>query len=148
MKLCKDCKIEKPMIDFYVDYRDGSARNICKKCNSIYAMRPERKIYRKQYYQKNKSHLKDKELRFKYNISLEDYNTFLRKQKNCCAICFVHKSTQVKGLVVDHCHKTLTVRGLLCGNCNNGLGRFKDSIASLQNAVLYLNSSKVNKIDE
>ena len=55
-------------------------------------------------------------------------------QENRCAIC----NEKFPLLAVDHCHETLLVRGLLCTNCNNGLGRFKDNIVYLENAIKYL----------
>jgi hypothetical protein len=33
---------------------------------------------------------------------------------------------------------TLAESGFLCNNCNRGLGRFKDSIESLEAAISYL----------
>ena len=54
-----------------------------------------------------------------------------------CAIC-----REEVPLAVDHCHTTGSIRGLLCGNCNQGLGRFKDNIVSLNNAIKYLKEFK------
>jgi len=35
------------------------------------------------------------------------------------------------------------VRGLLCSQCNQGLGRFKDSVELLKNAIAYLQSEPI-----
>ena len=64
-------------------------------------------------------------------------------QGNVCAICgnresHTYKSGKLKSLSVDHNHPTTKVRGLLCFNCNQGLGRFKDDIATLRRAIAYL----------
>lgn len=77
-----------------------------------------------------------------FGIDLSTYNDMLSKQGGTCAICkqpetFVHRGVLVS-LAVDHCHKTGKVRGLLCRSCNQGIGHFKDSIQSLENAKLYL----------
>ena len=56
-----------------------------------------------------------------------------------CPIC---KKTTVPGLtskvVCDHDHKTGHPRAWICDSCNTGLGRFKDDITLLSNAIKYL----------
>lgn len=56
-----------------------------------------------------------------------------------CPIC--HKTT-IPGLtskvVLDHDHKTGLARGWICDSCNTGIGRFKDNIELLKNAINYL----------
>lgn len=76
---------------------------------------------------------------------MDDYNKIFNHQNGVCAIChkpetkICKKTNKPFMLSVDHIHESGKVRGLLCGNCNNGLGRFKDSIQSLENAINYLN---------
>ena len=73
----------------------------------------------------------------KRSLNIIEFNDLFKKQKGRCLIC------NSKGkLVVDHCHKTNVVRGLLCLMCNHGLGRFKDNIVFLQNAINYLKNNK------
>lgn len=64
---------------------------------------------------------KDKYLKKKYGISLEEYNCKLAEQKDCCAMCGKHKSNFKRSLHVDHNHKTGQVRGLCCFYCNRQL---------------------------
>ena len=56
-----------------------------------------------------------------------------------CPIC---KKTTVPGLtskvVCDHNHETGHPRAWICDSCNTGLGRFKDDIKILKNAIEYL----------
>lgn len=56
-----------------------------------------------------------------------------------CPIC--HKTT-IAGLtskvVLDHDHDTGMGRGWICDSCNTGIGRFKDDIKLLVNAIKYL----------
>lgn len=78
-------------------------------------------------------------LKSKYGISLEYYDSIKKFQKNRCAICKQPESVIGK-LVVDHNHKTGQVRGLLCSRCNLGIGFFKESVKRLIRAVIYLNS--------
>lgn len=82
----------------------------------------------------------------KYNITEEQYAAMHTAQNALCAIC-KHTDPRMRlgryfNLSVDHCHATGVVRGLLCQYCNTGLGAFKDSIESLQNAVKYLRKAK------
>lgn len=76
-----------------------------------------------------------------YGITLREYTDLLKSQGNCCAICKTNKSKK-RELSVDHDHKTGVIRGVLCNNCNAGLGKFKDSIDFLANAILYLENNK------
>ncbi|GHT21250.1 hypothetical protein FACS189419_01850 [Planctomycetales bacterium] len=62
-----------------------------------------------------------------------------------CPIC--HKTT-IPGLtskiVLDHNHLDGHVRGYICDSCNTGIGRFKDDIVLLQNAISYLQEKADN----
>ena len=70
----------------------------------------------------------------KYGLTAEKFAIMLETQKGLCAIC----KTEPKQFTVDHCHQSNNVRGLLCHDCNLGLGRFKDSIGNLKQAIQYL----------
>jgi hypothetical protein len=76
-------------------------------------------------------------LKFRYNITLEEKNQRIINQSCACAIC---RSTfkNIRNAHVDHCHETDQLRGILCNNCNTGLGKFKDSIYLLEKAINYL----------
>lgn len=74
----------------------------------------------------------------KYGITAVEYAELLFIQGGVCAICKFPPSGKMKVLCVDHDHNTGAVRGLLCNGCNVGLGRFKDSISLLSEAVDYL----------
>lgn len=59
-----------------------------------------------------------------------------------CPIC--HKKT-IPGLtskvVLDHDHKTGRPRAWICDSCNTGIGRFKDEVDLLKNAIEYLETT-------
>lgn len=75
----------------------------------------------------------------KYGVTEEIYNKMLSEQNGVCKICSCKAEDAPKNkLFVDHCHSTGKVRGLLCDHCNNLLGRAKDSIKTLENAIKYL----------
>jgi hypothetical protein len=83
---------------------------------------------------------RQRKLRSKYNLTTDQFNEMLLNQDNKCAICRGTETNNKKNKYfnVDHCHSTGKVRGLLCDYCNVGLGRFKDDIIALQNAIEYL----------
>ncbi len=111
--------------------------------------------YMREWYKKNSARVKARTLKYQqthpekrrqwaqkylYGITKEQYDNFLLKQNNRCAIC---KTSNPKGSGswhVDHDHQTLKVRGLLCNNCNLGLGYFADSKAGLLAAIEYLSA--------
>ena len=76
-----------------------------------------------------------------YNMTIEQYDSILKEQNNCCKICSTHESEFDKRLHVDHCHTTGKIRGLLCMACNILLGKAKDNINTLNNAIDYLNNN-------
>ena len=77
-------------------------------------------------------------LKRNYNITLEEYQEILTKQKNGCAIC--GKMESLREMPVDHCHKTGVIRGVLCHWCNKGLGQFFDNPQILRKAADYIES--------
>lgn len=116
----------------------------CAKDDSLKFIRadPERNRNRVKQWQKANSqrHAAKTTASFRrkrYNLSAEDLNQMLKKQKNACAIC---KEPFSKTPHVDHCHTNEVVRGLLCGLCNLGLGLFRDNVQSLKSAIRYLNN--------
>ncbi|MHA2044102.1 MAG: endonuclease VII domain-containing protein [Candidatus Thorarchaeota archaeon] len=80
------------------------------------------------------------DLRQKYNMTVEDYDTLLADQDGKCAICYSPPSS--RRLDVDHNHSTGEVRGLLCAKCNTGIGLFDDSTVALQKAIDYLKEGR------
>jgi len=80
-----------------------------------------------------KDGLKSRTLKYKYGISLADFNILKEKQNGKCAIC--HNEDI---LYVDHCHKSNKVRGLLCQKCNTAIGFFNDDTERMLSAVNYL----------
>jgi len=117
MRICYRCKVDKPLKEFALDKRAKYGRAyICKICKP----------------------LKDKEHRHQrdYNLTPEQLNDLIKSQNNTCKLC--PKPLTASNRHIDHNHKTGKVRGLLCAGCNTGLGKFKDDIATLERAILYL----------
>lgn len=83
------------------------------------------------------------QLKHKFGITEDDYQTMLKEQNGACAICRTTTPTgRWKVFAVDHCHKTGNVRGLLCNECNRGIGLLRDSAELLRNAAEYLDKSE------
>lgn len=84
-----------------------------------------------------------------YGLSEEDFLILVGKQDWRCAICYREFDMANKGRGrselfphVDHNHDTGRVRGLLCNACNVSIGRFGESIETLQRAIAYLARDK------
>lgn len=82
---------------------------------------------------------RDYNLRRRYNITLDDYEVLLKKQKGKCAVCERHHTEFKQPLHVDHSHRApYEVRGLLCNSCNTQLiGRHHDPLL-FEKAAKYL----------
>lgn len=107
--------------------------------------REKAKEYAKEYYKKNPPHpdkVRERKLKHKFGITLEQYNLKFEEQRGCCAICGRHQTDFNKRLAVDHCHTTGKVRSLLCANCNQSLGLLKEDISVLKNMIRYLEKFK------
>lgn len=162
MKECTKCKKKLPTTNFY------KGRSDCKDCRKI-AMKKLRdeKQYNKKYYEKNKEQEKrrtlsnyyafkkdpakklkwrENQLKVKYNITLEDWDSMYEEQGYKCAVCNSDEPVGNGVLHVDHCHDTGIVRGLLCHHCNTGLGSFKDNTQFLKSAIKYLDKHKKDEI--
>ena len=142
MKTCTVCKEEKPLTDFY-NMKSGKYGKMarCKPCDGLARQKwsdnnPKRSAYSSR----------NRQLQYKYGITVEIYEQMLKDQGGCCAIC---KTTEnaVTGrgkdwnFSVDHCHTTGKVRGLLCNSCNRGLGFLQDNADIVATAAAYLRSN-------
>jgi hypothetical protein len=93
-----------------------------------------------EWKRRNPDKVRDLALRYKYGITLEEYEGILAAQGGGCAIC-ESVTPRYKGRVifhVDHDHATGKVRGLLCHPCNMVLGYVVDSVEMLQRSIQYL----------
>lgn len=77
---------------------------------------------------------REERLRYKYGITLKEYESRWSAQSGKCALC----GEEQEVLCVDHCHETGRVRGLLCSRCNTGIGHLRDDVTILRRAIDYL----------
>lgn len=134
-KECKRCKKELPIHAFgrASATKDG-LKCYCKKCRSMTAQKR---------YAGNRKPNRELGLKYRYGLTLEQYDLIWEAQEGVCVICGKPEITErtpgvVFSLCVDHDHKTGRIRGLLCRRCNAGLGNFKDSADNLTRAAAYL----------
>lgn len=80
---------------------------------------------------------RDRNLRNRHGIGVEDYERMLAEQGGACAICDKTPSAE-EILRIDHCHATGRIRGLLCNRCNLAIGYLRDDSAAAMRACLYL----------
>ena len=127
-KNCKTCETSRPVEDFYKDkaYKDG-LMSWCKFCHSVKVKARYNPLLRKK-----------RMLKYNYGITIEDYNSKLKEQNNCCAICKSDKPGGNGDFYVDHNHTTNQVRGLLCQWCNFMIGQSKEDPEILRSGIDYL----------
>lgn len=78
--------------------------------------------YMRNWRKNNKEKVQNIQLKYRYGITLEDYENQFEKQNGLCSIC---NKNHGKKLVVEHDHKTKRVRGLTCQGCNMKLAWFE-----------------------
>ena len=136
-KRCVTCKEYKPMCEYHKNKsgRYGLAA-VCKTCTSTktkkyhahkMASSPDYKLKKKQAY-----------VKYRFGISLAEYNDMLLAQNHRCAIC--NTENPKGGWALDHDHSTGKIRSFLCNICNRGLGYFNDNPEVLMQAANYLHA--------
>lgn len=149
----KNCKI--CMKEWRKEYNEKNKENIkeYRKNNKENESKNKKEYYKNNKEiidNKNKKYREDeaddtrrnRKLKWKYGITLEEYNSTLEEQNFCCAICHKHLSEFKRNLAVDHCHKTNKIRGLLCNSCNLVIGYADDNLDILKEAINYIKKWK------
>lgn len=109
----------------------------------------ENKEYRKQYSKEygskpeNRKKTRARELKRKYNITIDVESEMYCTQSGKCAVCNYKFKEYDDGsnsndFVIDHCHSSGLVRGLLCNKCNQGIGLFMENKKTIENTIKYL----------
>lgn len=149
-KQCTRCKVEKPLAAFHFEKCRQLYRSDCRECRRKYRSernkRPEvkqaRNIYRRKAHQSNPDIKRSSRYRYKYGISLDDYNRMVEAQNGVCQICQRPPRKEAgHKLCIDHSHVTGSVRGLLCTYCNTLIGMAGERILTLEQAIEYLRVS-------
>jgi hypothetical protein len=133
-KVCKTCRIEKPVSDYYRANGGTTLFPECKRCNSDRA-REWHRNRRKQ----DPTYASNNRMRASYGIGLVEYEAMLAAQGGGCAVCAATKpGGRGKRFHVDHDHETGAVRGLLCHACNVAIGTLGDDTDRLLAAATYV----------
>lgn len=128
LSVCNHCKESKPLEHFPKCARKKNGRmGMCKPC------------FRARYDTPEKNRISA--LKNRYGISVEEFESLLKKQHRVCAICG-GPNQDGRRIHVDHCHVTKRVRGLLCVRCNTTLGQIE--IVGLAKFAAYLVSTPTN----
>ena len=127
-KRCNSCDEIYPLSNFHKS-KEGS-NGVMASCKPCY----NSKIRVKYNPLVRKSH----KLKYKYGITLEDYNNKLKEQGDVCAICKSDKPGGNGDFYVDHNHTTGQVRGLLCHWCNFMIGQSRENPEILSAGIDYL----------
>jgi hypothetical protein len=128
MRTCGRCHEDKPIEDFQRGV-GGRLYSYCRSCRKAYQ---QENMHNPEFQRK----YRDRMLRNKFGITIEDYERMLEEQDGVCAICGCTPGKRL--FAVDHCHDTDRIRRLLCSNCNTGLGMFQDDPDLLMAAAAYL----------
>ncbi|NEB70312.1 hypothetical protein G3I39_25125 [Streptomyces fulvissimus] len=143
-KTCKTCGETKPLEAFYkkADCLHGRTTN-CIDCHKVtrkaqYWADPERyRAYSSTWIRENPEKAKRMSraamLKYKYGLSLDEYEAMVEEQEGRCLICRTRAD-----LVVDHCHERGHLRGLICQPCNVGLGSFRDDPVVMRRAAAFI----------
>lgn len=114
-----------------------------KQRQKEYNQRPEAKQHKKEYEQRpeKKQKVRNSKMKWRYGITIKDYDLMLIEQNNKCKICN-KEFKKGQNICTDHNHNTGKIRGLLCLNCNTILGLSYENENILNNAIKYLNLKK------
>lgn len=150
LKTCTKCLYPKDLEQFPIhkNYKGGRT-TWCRVCLSVQSKRWHLENKGRSYefsrksYRKNPDVKRNSKFKWRYGITLNEFNEMSKTQNDKCAICSKPKEENLKGrLFIDHSHKTGKIRKLLCNNCNSGIGQFKEDVNLLQYAINYLELHK------
>lgn len=119
---CRECDQTKPIDQF--------TRPLAFYCRDCISDRN-----RTRYVRNGTDHAYAQSLRYRYGMTLDEYNHRRWEQGGKCAICGQKPDAR---LCVDHNHTTNAIRDLICTNCNHALGKAREDPAILRAMAEYL----------
>jgi len=137
MKRCTRCKKLKSKSEFYRDGRrkDGLMSQ-CKLCHGAWG---STKKWYLAHPVKAKEIGRKSPLKNHYNLTMDEYDSLLKKQHDKCCLCGDPEPVdRFKYLCVDHDHRTGKLRGLLCRKCNFFVGMVEENPLIFRKVTAYL----------
>lgn len=115
--------------------RYGRGFRYCEDC-ALRLKKAEKARYyraRKESHPETPEQRRERRLRYRWNLPVEDYEALLAAQGGRCAACRTDKPGE-RGFHIDHDHECCPamqscgrcIRGLLCGPCNRAAGYARD----------------------
>lgn len=151
-KFCSKCDLEKPVTEFgeYAGGLDGH-RNVCNSCRAphrrAHYQRHRTKILEKgkRLRKENPRLVRDKDLRARFKITIEEFEQRFLDQGSKCAGCGTTDPGS-KSWMMDHDHSCCPssttcgkcLRAVLCQGCNSALGHAKDNPKRLRDLADYV----------
>lgn len=141
--VCTRCGLHKARELFYTwrDRRKGTGLYYRAKCRQCMGAEQNERIRRNGRSPESRRADRDRWLRKKYGITLDEYERRLAEQDGRCAICRTDEPggpTGNSAFPVDHDHATGRVRGLLCFPCNTAIGLLREDPVLFAAAAAYL----------
>ena len=133
MKICTVCNESKDLSCFFWKKKGETLEACCKQCSSARAL---------TWRTANKHKIRDTSYKKKFGITLQEYESKLKYQNYCCAICETSQEEFNLRFAIDHNHKTGEVRDLLCGQCNIAIGMAREDENILKKMIKYLQKHK------
>ena len=142
-KRCPRCQRVLPIEDFGMRSNGRQVRSYCPPCQLEHGREAQARWYRENP-DKARELQRRTDLRIKYGIDPDTYDSMLAAQGGGCAICGADnpRRANVRYFAVDHDHETDAVRGLLCHPCNLALGAVDDNRDVLLAMIGYLEEWK------
>ena len=114
--------------------RDYLAKNPAQRKKAIQRVT----VWKKANPERAKANKRKRDLKARYNMTIQEWDVMFLKQGAKCAICGATHPGGAGKWHTDHCHSTGKIRGVLCLLCNYLLGSAKDNPVRLRLAANYL----------
>ena len=114
-----------------VGFLHFGGKKICKPCG-----RQAERGRGQRFYDTNKEHCRGASMKYKYDLTYEQYHEMLAGQNGLCVIC--GRAPRKGKLYLDHDHSTGKARAFLCPVCKLVLGCVHDSVEQLHKTAAYV----------